>query len=171
MVRQCRDTKLVLQGVFLYITPTPAPLLPHAARPSDQPQPYITARRLFSWTADLHNTVPTTAIAAMSSPIPKKILIFGATGVIGKYITREIVHARSSFEKIGIFTSAETARDKPEIGEWQNAGVEVIVGDVNSESDVKKAYEGTYKPPLPGFQRKRPRRSPLHSQQLTFFFV
>jgi uncharacterized protein YbjT (DUF2867 family) len=79
----------------------------------------------------------------MSSPLPKKILVFGATGVIGKYIIREIVNARSSFERIGLFTSPQTAETKSsELDGWRDAGVEVIVGDVTSEADIKKAYEG-----------------------------
>jgi hypothetical protein len=80
---------------------------------------------------------------AMSSPLPKKILVFGATGVIGKYIIREIVNAQSSFDRIGLFTSPQTAETKSsELDGWRDAGVEVIVGDVTSEADIKKAYEG-----------------------------
>lgn len=79
--------------------------------------------------------------------VPKKILVFGATGLIGQYIIREIYNARSSFEKIGFFTSESTAKNKAEeIEEWKKKGVEVIVGDVNSEDDVAKAYEGVYLP-------------------------
>ncbi|KAG9204663.1 hypothetical protein G6514_000447 [Epicoccum nigrum] len=79
----------------------------------------------------------------MSSLLPKKILIFGATGVIGKYIIREIVNGRSSFEKIGLFTSPLTAETKSsELDVWRGAGVEVIVGDVTSEADIKEAYKG-----------------------------
>jgi nucleoside-diphosphate-sugar epimerase len=79
----------------------------------------------------------------MSSPLPKRILVFGATGVIGKYIIREIVNGRSSFEKIGLFTSPLTAETKSsELDVWRGAGVEVIVGDVTSEADIKEVYEG-----------------------------
>ncbi|KAJ4310996.1 hypothetical protein N0V94_008163 [Neodidymelliopsis sp. IMI 364377] len=79
----------------------------------------------------------------MPSDIPMRVLVFGATGVIGRYIIQEIVNARSSFDKIGLFTSPETAKNKPdEINGWEEKGVDVIVGDVNSEQDVKKAYEG-----------------------------
>lgn len=86
----------------------------------------------------------------MASKIPKKVLIFGATGVIGKYIIQEVVNAKSSFEKIGLFTSADTAKNKPdEINGWEEKGVDINVGDVNSEEDVKRAYEGT--PSYPHF--------------------
>jgi FlaA1/EpsC-like NDP-sugar epimerase len=80
----------------------------------------------------------------MASELPKKVLIFGATGVIGKFIIQELVNARSSFDKIGIFTSPETVHNKlDEINSWKEKGVDIKVGDVNSEDDVKKAYEGT----------------------------
>ena len=79
----------------------------------------------------------------MTSETPKKVLIFGATGVIGKYIIQEIVNSRSSFDQIGLFTSPETTKNKPdEINCWEEAGVDINVGDVNSEEDVNKAYEG-----------------------------
>lgn len=76
--------------------------------------------------------------------LPKRILLFGATGVIGKCIFNELYAARASFEKIGIFTSPNTVANKPDRVElWKEQGVEVIVGDVNSEANVAKAYEGT----------------------------
>lgn len=84
----------------------------------------------------------------MTSAISKKILVFGATGVIGKYIIQEIVNARSSFDKIGLFTSPSTANNKTdEINHWKEQGVNIIVGDVNSEEDVKQAFEGTLTSP------------------------
>lgn len=79
----------------------------------------------------------------MASENPKRVLIFGATGVIGKYIIQEIVNAKSSFEKIGLFTSPETTKNKSdEIEGWKEKGVDIYVGNVNSEEDVKKAYGG-----------------------------
>jgi aspartate-semialdehyde dehydrogenase len=79
----------------------------------------------------------------MSGETSKKILIFGATGVIGKYIIQEIVNAQSSFDKIGLFTSPSTVGNKSEeINGWKEKGVNIIVGDVSSEEDVRKAYEG-----------------------------
>jgi uncharacterized protein YbjT (DUF2867 family) len=76
--------------------------------------------------------------------LPSKILVFGATGTIGQHIIQEIYNARSSFEKIGLFTSESTAKDKAdEIQGWKRKGVEVIVGNVNTEDDLAKAYEGT----------------------------
>ena len=82
---------------------------------------------------------------ATDIPLPKKILVFGATGVIGVYIIQELYNARTSFEKIGLFTSKSTVEKKAdEVDGWKEKGVEVIVGDVNSEDDVKRAYEGLF---------------------------
>jgi uncharacterized protein YbjT (DUF2867 family) len=82
---------------------------------------------------------------ATKDSVPKKVLVFGATGLIGHHIIQEIHNARSSFEKIGFFTSESTAKNKSEeISDWREKGVEVIVGNVNSEDDVAKAYEGAY---------------------------
>jgi aspartate-semialdehyde dehydrogenase len=51
--------------------------------------------------------------------LPRKILVFGATGTIGQYIIQEIYNAGSSFEKIGFFTSESTAKNKAnEIEGW-----------------------------------------------------
>jgi FlaA1/EpsC-like NDP-sugar epimerase len=87
----------------------------------------------------------------MASETSKRVLIFGATGVIGKYIIQEVVNVKSSFDKIGLFTSPETAKNKPdEINSWKEKGVAIHVGDVNSEEDVKKSYEGTSRSPPQG---------------------
>jgi uncharacterized protein YbjT (DUF2867 family) len=82
---------------------------------------------------------------ATKDSVPKKVLVFGATGLIGQHIIREIYNARSSFEKIGFFTSESTANNKSEeLSDWKEKGVEVIVGDVKSEDDIAKAYEGAH---------------------------
>jgi uncharacterized protein YbjT (DUF2867 family) len=81
-----------------------------------------------------------------SSPTPSKILLFGATGVIGKFILQQLIDASPAFEKIGIFTSPGTAQNKgEELAKLKVKSVEVVVGDVNSESDVKKAFEGVFR--------------------------
>jgi FlaA1/EpsC-like NDP-sugar epimerase len=72
-----------------------------------------------------------------------KVLIIGATGVIGKPITEQVIAAKSSFERIAILTSANTVETKvDEIKSLKDNGVEVFVGDLGVEADVKKAYEG-----------------------------
>jgi uncharacterized protein YbjT (DUF2867 family) len=81
-----------------------------------------------------------------SSPTPSKILLFGATGVIGKFILEQLIDASPAFKKIGIFTSPGTAQSKGEdLAKFKDKGVEVVVGDVNSESDVKRAFEGVFR--------------------------
>jgi aspartate-semialdehyde dehydrogenase len=84
---------------------------------------------------------------ASENSLPKRILMFGATGLIGKYIISELYNARSSFDKIGFFTSPKTNETKSdEVNGWKAKGIEVIVGDMNSEDDVKKAFQGAHLP-------------------------
>ena len=74
---------------------------------------------------------------------PSNLLIFGATGVIGKFITEQVVAAKSNFSRVAIFTSPGTVENKKdEIEKLKAQGVEVIVGDVTNESDVRDAYQG-----------------------------
>ena len=75
----------------------------------------------------------------------KSILIFGATGLIGKYITTELLAARDrgDFQSIVIFTSPGTVENKrDEIEQLKSRDVKIIVGDVTNEDDVRKAFEG-----------------------------
>ncbi|KAI1080824.1 isoflavone reductase family protein [Whalleya microplaca] len=73
----------------------------------------------------------------------KKILVLGATGVIGKVVTSALLNAKSHFERIGIFTSEETAAHKTQLlDSFRDRGADVIVGDINDHSLVLKAYEG-----------------------------
>jgi uncharacterized protein YbjT (DUF2867 family) len=77
------------------------------------------------------------------------ILIIGATGAIGKPITTQIIAAKSNFGRLAILTSPNTIANKPsEIDALKAQGVEIFVGDLGSEEDVKKAYQG--KPRDPG---------------------
>jgi hypothetical protein len=73
---------------------------------------------------------------------PKNLLIIGATGHIGTYITEQILKAQPSFN-VSIFTSPATASGKADlIGELKSKGAKIITGDVTKADDVKKAYEG-----------------------------
>jgi uncharacterized protein YbjT (DUF2867 family) len=75
----------------------------------------------------------------------KTILVIGATGVIGKYILDQLVLAKdnSGFEKIAILTSAGTVDKKADdISKLKAKGVEVLVGDLTKEDEVKKDYTG-----------------------------
>ncbi|KAI9367442.1 hypothetical protein BJX61DRAFT_547480 [Aspergillus egyptiacus] len=71
------------------------------------------------------------------------LLIFGATGAIGSYITAAILHARDSFHRIAVFTSEATLTTKPtQINTLREHGVEIITGDVTKKDDVLKAFNG-----------------------------
>ncbi|ERF74633.1 hypothetical protein EPUS_00763 [Endocarpon pusillum Z07020] len=73
--------------------------------------------------------------------MPQNLLIIGATGLIGKYITKEIIEAKGSVERIVILTSKDTTHNKAsEINDLKQSGIEVLVGDITKEEDVKNAY-------------------------------
>ena len=75
---------------------------------------------------------------------PKNILIFGATGVIGIYITQALLNAKASFSRIATFTSSNTAESKKHIIQsLEKQGLEVIIGDICKEEDIINAYKGT----------------------------
>jgi NAD(P)-dependent dehydrogenase (short-subunit alcohol dehydrogenase family) len=79
----------------------------------------------------------------MSSFTPTTILIFGATGQIGQYITQALLEATPRFNNIVIFTSPQTVSAKASLlSSWKDKGASVIAGDVTNDSDVKDAYRG-----------------------------
>lgn len=74
---------------------------------------------------------------------PSSILILGATGSIGKYITNHVVDAQPPFQQVTVFTSEGTLSKKAEyIQELKSKDVKVITGDITNAQDVKNAYEG-----------------------------
>lgn len=74
--------------------------------------------------------------------MPLKILIIGATGVIGRPITQALIEAKDSFSSIAIFTSQSTIENQSGQISWlKTKGVGVFVGDLKNEDDVKKAYK------------------------------
>ncbi|KAL2274894.1 hypothetical protein FJTKL_02636 [Diaporthe vaccinii] len=79
----------------------------------------------------------------MASLKASNILIFGATGFIGTFITEKVIAAQPGFNHITIFTSANTVNTKGELlDKWKKAGnVTVVTGDVESEEDVSAAYK------------------------------
>lgn len=78
----------------------------------------------------------------MASFTPSNILIFGATGNIGKYIADQVVSAQPSFKQVTVFTSPGTASKKADyLDSLRSQGVKVITGDVFKEEDVKAAYK------------------------------
>lgn len=80
----------------------------------------------------------------MASFAPSRLLIFGATGAIGKYITEAILAAKPAFSHVTIFTSTNTVATKPVLlARWKASGVplSVVVGDVTNAEDVANAYK------------------------------
>lgn len=83
---------------------------------------------------------------------PKNILVIGATGVIGVFITQAILDASASFGNVAIFTSQSTVENKKELlQKWQEQGVEVIVGDLTKDTDISEAYKRV--PPFTPYNR------------------
>ncbi|KAI8630052.1 hypothetical protein F5Y19DRAFT_69829 [Xylariaceae sp. FL1651] len=80
------------------------------------------------------------------SSLPCKILIFGATGAIGKFITNAILSANPSVgREIVIFTSAATASSPDKealLSTWKSRGLSVVTGDINDANDLSSAYSG-----------------------------
>ena len=73
----------------------------------------------------------------------QNILIIGATGVIGSYITRAIVDSQHLFNRICVLTSEKTVVEKvQDICALESWGVEVFVGRLEDEKRVKEAYKG-----------------------------
>lgn len=76
---------------------------------------------------------------------PHNILIVGATGVIGTYITRAIVdaHTQGHFGRICVYTSEKTIVEKvQDIAALESWGVEVWVGSLGDERRFKEACKG-----------------------------
>ncbi|RFU26259.1 hypothetical protein B7463_g10076, partial [Scytalidium lignicola] len=68
-------------------------------------------------------------MSSSREPQPKRILLFGATGVIGVYILDALIQTQPHFEKVGIFTSPGTVEQKAtQIQSLKDQGVEVIAG-------------------------------------------
>lgn len=77
------------------------------------------------------------------APPTENVLVIGATGVIGRYITNALVNAQPPFKRIGIYTSAATVEHKAaQIQALKEKGVEVFVGDFNDESKILDVYKG-----------------------------
>ena len=77
--------------------------------------------------------------------MPQNVLIIGGTGVIGKFITAEIVKAKSNFGRIVILTSPKTVEEKvQEIAALKENGVVIKTGSLDDEADVKAAYESEH---------------------------
>ncbi|KAI1808816.1 NAD(P)-binding protein [Daldinia bambusicola] len=82
----------------------------------------------------------------MASQLPSNILIFGATGNIGKYITGAIISAEPKVGRhVSIFTSPATASNPDKqalLSPWKSRGLSVITGDLSNVDDVRNSYKG-----------------------------
>lgn len=79
--------------------------------------------------------------------VPKKLLVIGASGLVGSRITNAIVQSKKSFDRIAVFTSPNTVKTKPDfIANLKKEGVDIIEGDVTKSEDIKRAYEGINHP-------------------------
>jgi nucleoside-diphosphate-sugar epimerase len=84
----------------------------------------------------------------------KSILLFGATGLIGTHILDAILEAQPPFQKVGVFTSAETAKSKSQRLEYlKSKDVQVHIGDFSNADDVSKAYTAGYDTIVSAFGR------------------
>lgn len=71
------------------------------------------------------------------------VLVIGATGNIGDYITSSLIESKDAFSKITVFTSEATVSNKSELlNKWKEAGVHIFAGDVTNPADITKAYSG-----------------------------
>ncbi|KAF2400128.1 putative isoflavone reductase family protein [Trichodelitschia bisporula] len=73
------------------------------------------------------------------------VLVIGATGLIGVFITRALIGSLKAgeFKRLGVFTSQKTVTEKADlIEDWKSNGLEIFVGSLDDEKDVLAAYEG-----------------------------
>lgn len=75
----------------------------------------------------------------------KKILVIGATGVIGKVLLDALLNAKDEFETIGIFTSPATVESKKEMIEsFKTRGCVIRTGDLYNDEQVLEVYKGAF---------------------------
>ena len=75
------------------------------------------------------------------APKKENLLLLGATGYIGTYILDQVLKAKSNFGKIVIFTSPDTATNKPaELEKLRSQGVSVIIGDGSNPAFPRYPY-------------------------------
>lgn len=89
----------------------------------------------------IHSIVP----VKMTAFKPRNLLLIGATGTVGRFITQSIVSARSEFDRIAVLTSAPATHSDKEkfLEDLKSKNVEIMIGDINNESDVTNAYKGS----------------------------
>ncbi len=79
----------------------------------------------------------------MASFAPSRILIFGGTGTIGRYITASLLRAKPAFDQVILFTSKNSTETKaPLLNKWKAEGLKIIVGDLTQNNEVISAFQG-----------------------------
>jgi uncharacterized protein YbjT (DUF2867 family) len=79
----------------------------------------------------------------MADYVPRNILVFGATGTIGRYIVEALIENKNSFEKIAVFTSPQSATEKLQLfTKLKDQGIEIIIGDLTDEKGIANVYNG-----------------------------
>lgn len=111
-------------------------------------QPGFDPSMTYGYTCHSYGHYPHSRHSSYSFPTytaPHNIMILGATGTIGTYITRAIVDANSQghFGRISIFTSEKTIVEKvQDICALESMGVEIFVGSLDDERRFKDACRG-----------------------------
>ncbi|KAK2023472.1 NmrA-like family protein [Colletotrichum zoysiae] len=78
----------------------------------------------------------------MSTFTPSKILVFGATGNIGVFITNALLDATPPFGQITVFTSPATVEKKASLLDgWKKKGAKIVSGDTDDKEQLKAAYK------------------------------
>jgi hypothetical protein len=106
---------------------------------------YVPSKQRIDKLNDRELNHPIKCLSSEMSTMPQNVLIIGATGVIGQYITAAIVSAKSSFGRISILTSPKTIAEKvEEIATLESNGVQIKSGSLDDEASVKAAYNGKF---------------------------
>ena len=75
--------------------------------------------------------------------LSRRILVIGATGVIGKVLLDALLNAKDEFETIGIFTSPATVESKKDLIEsFQARGCVIRTGDLYNDEQVLEVFRG-----------------------------
>ncbi|KAH9907070.1 NAD(P)-binding protein [Xylariomycetidae sp. FL2044] len=81
----------------------------------------------------------------MTASFPSKLLIIGATGSIGKFITSAVLSANPPVAKeVSILISPETESSpdhRPFLCRWKSQGLKIITGDLTSTAELSEAYD------------------------------
>lgn len=74
---------------------------------------------------------------------PRRLLIFGATGLIGSHVLRALLDANSEFDEIRVFTSEETVKTKAvTIDRIEKDGATIFIGNLEDDEDIRRGYNG-----------------------------